>query len=53
MKIYALPYPLSRWRERAGVRVDMISGIFPSLSLGDIPYSLIDAKRPALLCIKI
>jgi hypothetical protein len=29
MKIYALSIPLSRQRERAGVRVDMISSVFP------------------------
>jgi len=34
-------YPLSCWRERGGVRVDMISGVSPSLSPRDIPYSLI------------
>jgi hypothetical protein len=29
IKIYALPFSLSRQRERAGVRVVMISGVFP------------------------
>jgi hypothetical protein len=41
--------PLSRQRERVGVRVDMISDDSPSLPLSGIPYSPIHAKRPALL----
>jgi len=51
--------PLSHWRERSGVRpkvalwpVDIMFTVSPSLPPYGIPYSLIYAKRPALLCIK-
>jgi hypothetical protein len=40
-------YPLSCWRERVGVRVDMIKTP-PSLSPRDIPYSLIFERGAGL-----
>jgi hypothetical protein len=47
MKLVYIIDPLSRWRERAGVRVD-IYDFPPHLPLCGIPYSLFFAKRSGI-----